>query len=118
MEYVLIIILQAIGISLNVLQKVMELDKNYPDDSLSDVFETFWKKDRVTVFISLVVVVLNVVGHYIAENYTKAHESIEYYDLYTFGIALVLGYAGQWLIYKWLGKAAEALDKKVESKLQ
>lgn len=110
-EYLLIIALELAGISLHVLQKVLELDKKSPDDSLSEVFGLFWKSDRITVFISFVVLFLNVIGHYIIEEYgPEAITNHEYYDLTSFAVALILGYAGQRLIYKWLGKAEAKLE--------
>jgi hypothetical protein len=116
MEYFLIFILQVIGCGLHVAQKVLELDKKFHDDSLETVLKEFLKTDRVTLIISALVLALNIVVHYIVGEYSDFDE-IEYYDLYSFGLAFVLGYAGQRLIYKYLGKAEEALNKKVESKL-
>lgn len=118
MEYVLIIILQIIGCGLHVLQKVMELDKKFPDDTLGDVFSMFWKTDRVTLIISFFILCLNLVAHYIIEVYAPQIREIENWVLYGFGLALLLGYAGQRLVYKYLGKAEEVLNKKVENKLQ
>jgi ABC-type Fe3+ transport system permease subunit len=117
MEYALIIILQLLGIGFHVGQKVHELDKKFENDTLQQVFNQFWNSDRVTVFISGLVLLLNLVVHYIIEEYAAGIRSIENYDLYSFGVALVLGYAGQRLIYKYLGKAEEVLNKKVEEKL-
>lgn len=117
MEYLLIVILQFIGCGLHVAQKVFELDKKFADDSLADVFNEFLKSDRVTLIVSGLVLLLNIVVHYIIDAYTD-FSNIEYYDLYSFAVAFVLGYAGQRLIYKYLGKAEEVLNKKVESRLQ
>jgi hypothetical protein len=117
MEYALITILELIGIGLHVGQKVHELDGKFENDTLKQVFGQFWNSDRVTVFISGLVLLLNLVVHYIIEVYAPSIRDMKYYDLYSFGIALVLGYAGQRLIYKYLGKAEEVLNKKVEEKL-
>lgn len=118
MEYVLIIVLELLGIGFHVGQKVLELDKKSPDDSLSEVFGLFWNADRITVFISGLVLTLNVVGHYIVEVYAPKHiTGWEYYDLFSFGLALVLGYGGQRLIYKALGRAEQVIGKKVDEKL-
>ena len=127
MEYLLIIILQAIGCGFNVTQKVLELDKKFPDDSLKDVFDTFLKSDRVTLIASGLVLVLNLVTHFIIDNYAPEVRDTKIiipivdiavsYIIASFVIALVLGYAGQWLIYKWLGRAADVLSKKAEDKI-
>lgn len=118
--YFLIFILQLIGISLHVLQKVLALDKLAPDDSLGEVFSLFWKSDRITVFISCAMLALNLVGHYIIEDYGQGLiayiNSYKYlsYDLLAFALAFVLGYLGQRKIYQWLGKAEGILDKQAE----
>lgn len=115
-EYILIIALQVIGCGLHVAQKLFELDKKYDDDSLLEIFNQFLKSDRVTLAMSFFVLCLNLIVHYIIEGYSDLH-LIKNYDLYSFGIAFILGYAGQRLIYKWLGKAEDSLNKKIDNKL-
>jgi len=117
MEYVLIVVLQLLGIGFYVGQKVMELDKLTPDDSLPQVFAMFWKTDRITMMISALVLLLHLVGHYIAEDYTDYPSTVENYSLWSFGIAFVLGYAGQFLIYLALGKAVGKAKRVLEEKL-
>lgn len=117
MEYALIFILQAIGISLSVTQKVTLLDKQFPDFNKKQIFAVFLDEDWTTLLGSAIVLILNIVTHYIVDNYTTYHDTFENYDLYSFAIALILGYAGQRLIYKWLGSAEKALDKKVSDKI-
>lgn len=118
MEYLLIVILELLGIGFHAGQKVLELDKKSPDDSLSDVFSLFWESDRITILISGLVLALNVVGHYIMEEYAPAHiTQWEYYDLSSFALALLLGYFGQRKIYQLFGKAETFIDNQVQSKL-
>lgn len=117
MDYILIIILQFVGIGLHVAQKCLELDKVCPNDTLGDVFSMFWKRDKITLFISGFVLILNLAAHYIVEVYTPEVTVMKYYPLYSFGIALVFGYAGQRVIYKYLGSAEKFLDTKIENKL-
>ena len=118
MEYLIIIALQLIGCGLHVCQKVFELDKKFEDDTLSDVFRTFLRTDRVTLIISFLVLMLNLLAHFIIEVYAPQLRQIENWVLYGFALAFILGYAGQRLIYKYLGRAEEVLNKKVETKLQ
>lgn len=117
MEYFLILILQLGGIGLHVFQKVKDIDSRYPDDTLKDVFKIFLREDAITLFASILILILNLVVHYIIGAYTTLPTTIEYYILYAFGIALLLGYAGQRLVYKYLGKAEEVLSKRLDSKL-
>lgn len=118
MEYLIIFILQFIGIGLHVAQKVREIDKRSLTDTPREVLAIFFQEDWITLFISGLVLVLNLVAHFILENYSTLPATVEYFDLYGFGIAFVLGYAGQRLIYKYLGTAEEMLTKRVNDKLQ
>jgi hypothetical protein len=119
MEYSLILILQLLGIGFHVGQKVLELDKLTPDDSLSDVFKIFWREDKITVLISVVLILpLNEVLYFILLDYGP--DSIvlyEYFDLIFFAVSLILGYSGQRLVYGALGKAVSYAEKKVNDKL-
>jgi len=118
MEYALIFILQLLGIGFHVGEKVLELDKLSPDDSLGDVLKLFWKSDKITLFISGLIIGLNEVGHYIVHVYApKSVTEWQYFDLVMFALALVLGYAGQRLVYGALGKAVVFAEKKVNDKL-
>lgn len=126
MEYFFIIILQMFGISLHVLKKVNELDTKFPDDSLSDVFDAFWKSDRITVIISIVLMFLHLTIHSIIEMYwpsvRQTSITIPFIDLevpYIFGsmiIGFAVGFFGQMLFYKFMGKAEAFLNKKIEDK--
>lgn len=112
MEYALIVLLQLIGIGLHVMQKVIALGDQNKSMERKEIFATFWHEDWDTLFVSGLVLVLNLAAHYIIEAYTILPKEIGNYPLYAFGIALVLGYAGQRLIYKYLGTAEAALAKK------
>jgi hypothetical protein len=117
MEYTLILILQFLGIGFHVMQKISILGDKFPEKTIGDIQAIFWKQDYDTLIVSALVLLLNLVAHYIVGEYTDI-PSIKYYHLYSFGIALVLGYAGQRIIYKYLGTAEKFLDRKIETKLQ
>jgi hypothetical protein len=117
MEYLLIFVIQIIGIGFHVFGKVVVLDKLYPDDSMIDVFKLFWKTDRFTVFISLWIVAAYELLYFLAYEYAPAESFVydsDYFDLIYFLGALVLGYAGQQLVYKALGKAVDIANKKID----
>lgn len=114
MDYALIIVLQFIGIGFHVMQKVISLGTQFPQDGPSVVFRAFLKEDWDTLMVSGLVVLLNVVTHYILETYAPGVTQIENYALYSFGVAFVLGYAGQRIVYKYLGTAEKLLDKKAD----
>jgi len=119
MEYALIIILQLLGIGFHVGQKVLELDKLKPDDSLADVFKMFWKDDKTTILISVCLILpLGLVTYFILMEYgPESITGYEYFDLIYFGFSLVMGYSGQRLVYGALGKAVIFAEKKISDKL-
>jgi hypothetical protein len=117
MEYLLILLLQLIGIGFHVMQKVSTLGNLFPDKPRNAIFGIFMQEDWDTLMISALILALNEIAHYILHVYAITISSYQYFDLISFGVALVLGYAGQNLVYKWLGSARDFLDKKVTDKL-
>lgn len=118
MEHALIFFIQLLGVSLHVLQKVFELDKLLPDDTIADVFKMFWKQDKVTVLISAVITVAFGVFYFVTTEYApKSVSGYEYLDLIFFGLSFVIGYGGQNIVYKFLGKSVEFANKKIDEKL-
>jgi len=113
MEYLIVLILELIGISLHVMEKISVFDKQYPERSINQICKVFWRHDWNTVIISAIVLLLNLMIHLIINWYAPELTTIKYYLLYAFGGALLLGFAGQGLIYKYLGTAEKFLDKKV-----
>jgi hypothetical protein len=117
-EYILIIILQLIGVGFHVMQKIGTLGDKFPEKNPSEVWGIFFQEDWNTLIVSLLVLSLNITAHYIVTIYSTVQVTVPYYDLYSFGAALVLGYAGQRVIYKYLGTAEKLLNKKVDNQLQ
>lgn len=115
-SYGLIILLQVCGILLHVLQKIIAFGNDNKGMKRSQIISIFWDEDWDTLCVSIVVLVINLAGHFIVGHYTKLDES-EYYPLFAFGTALLLGYIGQRKIYQYLGTAEEFLDKQVKNKL-
>jgi hypothetical protein len=118
MEYLIILALQLCGIGLHVMQKVSVFDKQYPEKSIKEIMTVFWNEDWNTLAVSAIVLFLNLIAHYIVNTYAPQVNNFDNYILYAFGAALVFGYAGQRLVYKYLGSAENFLNKKVDEKLQ
>lgn len=118
----LIIVLQVLGIGLHVMQKIVKLGNDYPDKSRQEIKDAFFKEDWDTLSISAIILVLNVVAHIIVVVYAPEIAAAKYwnipFNLWSFFIALVLGYAGQRIIYKLLGTAENFLNKKVDDHLK
>lgn len=117
MEYALHVLLQALGIGFHVMQKIVQLDKKYPEKSIKEIRATFFDEDWTTLLVSALVLLLSLVTHYIVQHYApELVASVKYFDLWAFALSFVLGYAGQRLIYKGLGKASSVLEKKIDEK--
>jgi len=117
--YFFILAFQLVGIASYVFQIVIELDKKSPDDSTGEVFKLFWKMDRFTVLFSIIILAFNELIHFAIEFFAPEFiASIEYYNLISCGIALILGYGGQALFLKLLGKSRDFVEKKALDKLQ
>ena len=131
LELTLIVILQAIGVCFSVGKKCLALDKLCPHDTLTYVFNMFWREDRITVLLSGVILVFNIVIHVIIAVYVPGlyntavpipasnvlsllpNFSVPYLII-AFGFALFLGFTGQGFMYKLFGK----LEKKVVDNLK
>lgn len=128
MDYVLIIIFQALGVFFKAGQQIAILKNKYPGLTGKQTVDTYWKEDWNTLIMSGGVLGFNLAVHYVVAmldiDWSQKFELFgisttwsSIYLLFSVGIAITLGYKGQDLIYKWLGTAAEKLDKEVSSKL-
>lgn len=114
MDYFLIVLLQLLGISFHVMQKVISLGDKFPEYSPKAIFKVFFAEDWDTLIVSGLVLISNVVLHYVLIyiNYNPFTEG--WWVAAPFGLAFVLGYAGQRLIYKFFGTAEKVLNKQIE----
>lgn len=89
----------------------------------------FFKEDWNVMVMSLVVLLTDLAVHYVVSllgiDWTQKFALFgvnltwgSVYLLFSVAIAIILGYKGQDLIYKWLGTAADKLDKEVTDKIQ
>lgn len=116
MEYALIITLQLLGIGFHVMQKIVSLGDAFPNEQPFGIVKVFLKQDWDTLIVSFLVLVLNIVAHFIFTYYDAPFTKWDYYIFTSYGISLIFGYAGQRLIYKYFGTAEKYLDKKVTEK--
>lgn len=118
MAYVLIIFFQLLGISFHVMQKVVSLGDKFPSETVAEIFASFWKEDWDTLTISFLVMFTYVASYYVVVDFVGIKLPTDWYYLIApFALALLLGYAGQRLIYKWFGTAEQFIDKKVTNTL-
>lgn len=118
MEYLIIAILQLLGIGFHVMQKVSNLGNTFPQKTRKEILGIFFQEDWDTLGISALILATCEMAHYIIHNYAQTIAAMQYFELTWFAVSLVLGYSGQNLVYKWLGSAETFLDKKVTEKLQ
>ncbi len=111
MDYALIFVFQIIGIGIQTIPKLFELDKKSVDDS----FRLYWKHDKFLIILSGLIIVFDEVVHFVAENYAQDFVSSlgEKYHLISFAVALMLGYAGQRILDKVLGRAEQVINDKI-----
>ncbi len=125
MLYLFIFIFQLLGIGFHVGQKAIEIDKRTPGDTLKDVFGIFLRENLITLIMSGLVLILDLCFHAALDVYTLIPDKpVDIFELFTLPYEIVailssflLGYAGQRLIYKLLGKAEGVIEKKLEDKL-
>lgn len=115
MDYFIIFILQIIGILFHVFEKVRIIDAQNREKGTREVFLIFFEYEWVTLSISILVLALNVITHYIIDTYANDLTTVRYYHIYVFVLAFILGYAGQRIVYKYLGKGTKFLIDKADT---
>lgn len=118
MEYLIVFVMQLLGVGFHVGQKIVSLGNAYPEKSRSEIVRVFFKEDWDTLFISALVLLLDEMIHIIINGYATHLTVNPNFYLYSFGAALVLGYAGQRLVYKFFGSAEKFLGNQIDNKLQ
>jgi hypothetical protein len=101
-----------LGCGFHVMGKVSALKKAFPSLLPNTIWGTFWKEEW-NVLIGSVLVWVSVELSVFIINYNR----IPIPDWLQWGIypiSLVLGYAGQRLIYKYLGTAESILEQKAD----
>jgi len=110
--------MQALGIGFHVGQKIVSLGNLHPEKSWREIIKAFFGEDWDTLCISGLVLVLNEMIHVIINGYASYITSFPNFYLYSFGTALLLGYAGQRLVYKFFGSAEKFLGDQIDNKLK
>ena len=124
LEYVFILMAQILGILFHVGQKIITLDKENPDKSIREIRNLFFENEWASLFVSAVIIVAHVFIHAVIAFYLPGTEEnvIEIPLINVFVpwglagvlLAIILGYSGQRLAYKYLGKVESILSKKAD----
>jgi hypothetical protein len=96
------------------MQKVMHLRKKFPDFGLKEIFTLFFKEEWDSLIVSFLVLCTYQLFLFIIEMAEVVMPA--WWDKYLldYVLAVVMGYAGQRLAYKYLGTAEKVLTEKAE----
>lgn len=114
MDYAIVTFLFFIGFGYFVMRTITKLKRAYPKLGFSDVWKTFFREEWDTILTSLLGLALMLMIIFIPRyNGYTLPDWYENFGMY--GLALVDGYAGTKLIYKYMGTAEGILDKKADT---
>lgn len=117
MEYIIIFAFSAFGVLFHVWQTIIDLGNQFKDKTRKEIISIFFKEEWDSLGLSVCIAGFLLLVHYVIHTYLPSAVAWQYFEVFYFGVALIMGYTGQRLLYKWLGSAADALDKKVDTVL-
>lgn len=113
MDYIITSLLLVLGVCFFVMQKVSALKRKYSEIGFTKIWGLFFSEEWDSLMVStLVLIVWNIFLTVCEMNQIKFPVWFDYYGIYA--LALVLGYAGQRLAYKYLTTIEGILEKKAE----
>lgn len=112
-EYILILALYALGAYFSALEKVASIRKRNPAFTFKEVGNTYFSEEWNTIMVSAGgLAVIELFWFIIHREGITLPAWVENYGG-AYGIALVLGYCFQRLIYKFLGSTESAIQNKI-----
>ena len=112
MIYILTTFAFVLGCCFHVMGKVSTLKKSFPELLPKTIWKTFWHEEWNVLIGSVFVLFTLELSIYIINYYQMPIPDWLQWGIYP--ISLVLGYAGQRLIYKYLGTAEKILEQKAD----
>jgi len=112
MIYFLTILSLFIGVMFHVMVKIMGYKKQFPTLGFVTIWKTFFKEEWDSLIVSGLVMSVTELAVFII-NYQQI-DIPDWLQWGIFPIALVMGYQGQRIAYKFLNTASDALEKKAE----
>lgn len=113
MDYILTSVLMLVGILFHVMQKVRQLKIKFPELAPVRVWKTFFSEEWDSLIVSFLVWLVYELWLYISV--INGFRLPNWYDMYgMYGLALVLGYCGQRVAYRYLGTAEKVLQKRAD----
>lgn len=114
MEYLLIFLLYALGAYFSALEKVAAIRKRNPGYSFRTVSNTYLAEEWNTIMVSGGGLLLMEIFWYIMHKGNVQFPAWVHQYGGVYGLALVLGYCFQRLIYKFLGTTEKAIENKID----
>jgi len=112
-EYILILALYGLGAYFSALEKVKFIRKRNPGFTFKEVGNTYINEEWNTIMVSAGgLFLIEILWFIVHKNAMKLPTWIEAYGG-SYGIALVLGYCFQRVIYKFLGTTESAIQNKM-----
>ncbi len=113
MIYILTSVLMVIGTMFHVMQKIRQLRIKFPDLAPQRIVKTFVGEEWDSLCCSFLVWL--VFELWINISIRNNYKLPAWYDMYgIYGFALVLGYCGQRIAYRYLGTAEKILQKRAD----
>ena len=100
------------GVMFHVMVKVMGYKKQFPTLSFGNIWSTFFKEEWDSLMVSAIIYGVTELAIFII-NYQQINIP-EWLQWGIYPIALLMGYQGQRIAYKFLNTASDALEKKAE----
>lgn len=113
MIYLLTTVVFILGVLLHVMIKITGYKKTFPTLSFGAIWGTFFKEEWDSLIVSGILLMVVEVAIFII-NYVGVVVP-EWMEWGIYVIAMLLGYQGQRLAYKFLNTAVDALEKKAEA---
>jgi len=124
LEYFFILFAQVLGVSFHVGQKIISLDSQYPEKSKNEIIKLFFENEWASLGVSVLIIMGHLFLHGVIAFYMPGAEEniIEIpftnivipWGLAGVLIAIIFGYGGQRLAYKYLGKYEQYLSDKAK----
>ena len=112
--YILTTLLFILGVGFHMMQKVSVLRQKYAELNFKVIWGTFFKEEWDSLIVSGLVMGVTILALHIVLTKDNIHVPSWVTDWGVYLIALVLGYSGQRIAYKYLTTAEHALDKKIQ----
>lgn len=113
MDYVFVFALFTISVMLHIMLKIRNLRTDFPTLSSGEIWKTFFKQNWDTLIGSgLVLLLYELILYIISYNDIVYPWWFDMVGMYV--LAIILGWQGQRLFYKYLDTATAALEKKAD----